>query len=176
MIHLDTSQAPLIRVRCLGYIGGEELEQYIRAHNGLLDQEFEHTVLVDITDATATDSVTTRLVRIARWVGQRAGDITRNCRACAIVVDSDPFRDAVETFFNIRPLDLPIRVFSSGDAAVGWLGPFFSYIDGAGSNGRPVTTTIPPTGTSGTPSEAATLTGDKHRRWSPYVDMDDLWT
>lgn len=125
MIRFDTSHAPLVVVRWTGDITERQIDRYIKAHEGLLEGEVEHALLVDVTGASFVGSVRAHLIELSQWLDRRAGVLTRNCLACAFVVGDEGLREAVDTLCEVQPLDLPSRIFGRPTAAVEWLRPIF---------------------------------------------------
>ena len=169
MIHLDTSKLPLVSVRCAGRIGAKEMHDYMRAHGQLLGREVEHTLLLDLADAELARPLPDYLVEVSRWVGQRAGDFIRNCRAIAVVVDDDACRHAVDVHFDVRPLDLPMCVFHSVGDADAWLSPFFSRAEESEELDVSVETAVPNLQSSHGSAATTNVDPNEKDRWSPYA-------
>ena len=169
MIRVDTSHAPLVVVRWAGGITPSQVEQYIEVHDGLLESEVEHAVLVEVNEVSVQGPATAHLVRIADWLDYRAGELTRNCLACAIVVEDEALRGAIETFCEVRPLELPTRMFGRSTKAVDWMRPMFEPGPSA-----PATESSLGRESSSPESihESGTWPPADGSEWSPYGDHD----
>jgi hypothetical protein len=125
-LRIEQDQLPLLQLAYVGDYSDDELSEFLRVLEGVLQLPGRKACIIDLRKSTA-GSAKHRKVQ-GEWIRDHEAQLARDFTAAAIVTDSAVIRGTVTAVFWIRPLPFPTKLCATIEDAQRWLAPYLSAL------------------------------------------------